>query len=187
MSKNAEPAPLRFRAVIFDMDGVVTNTAKLHAVAWKELFDSYLRKRAQRDKEPFVAFDPRTDYLSYVDGKPRYDGVRSFLESRGIELPYGTPSDGADAETVCAFGNTKDELFERLLHEKGPEVFETTVALINSLKERGVAVAIVSSSKHCHDVLRMAGIEALFEARVDGVISETLGLKGKLRTPSRRI
>lgn len=179
MSKNAEPAPLRFRAVIFDMDGVVTNTAKLHAVAWKELFDSYLRKRAQRDKEPFVAFDARTDYLSYVDGKPRYDGVRSFLESRGIELPYGTPSDGADAETVCAFGNTKDELFERLLHEKGPEVFETTIALINALKERGVAVAIVSSSKHCHDVLRMAGIEALFEARVDGVISETLGLKGK--------
>ena len=135
------------KAFIFDMDGVVTNTAKLHAVAWKELFDSYLRKRAQRDKEPFVAFDARTDYLSYVDGKPRYDGVRSFLESRGIELSYGTPSDGADAETVCAFGNTKDELFERLLHGKGPEVFETTIALINALKERGVTIVVIAFSR----------------------------------------
>ncbi len=179
MSNDTQPPQLSFRAVIFDMDGVVTNTARLHAVAWKQVFDDYLRKRAQRDNGPFVAFDARDDYLSYVDGKPRYNGVRSFLESRGIALPYGTPADRADDETVCGLGNTKDELFEQLLHEQGPEVFDSTVALIKALKERGVAVAIVSSSKHCQDVLRMAGIEGLFAARVDGVVSEALGLKGK--------
>lgn len=179
MNNKATPRQRHFSAVIFDMDGVVTNTAKLHAVAWKELFDAYLRKRKQRDSRPFVEFDEQADYLSFVDGKPRYEGVRSFLESRGIQLPYGSPSDGPDDETICGLGNTKDAIFERLLHKEGPEVFDSTIDLIRSLRSQGIKVAIVSSSKHCRDVLQMAGIDGLFEARIDGVVSESLGLKGK--------
>ena len=179
MNQNTKPQLLSFRAVIFDMDGVVTNTAKLHAVAWKDLFDDYLQKRAKNGKADFVPFDKKEDYLSYVDGKPRYEGARSFLESRSIRLPYGNPSDSADMETICGLGNSKDRFFEHLLHEKGPELFDSTIRLIKQLKQLGIAVAIVSSSRHCQVVLEMAGITSLFEARVDGKTSAALGLKGK--------
>jgi len=179
MNQNIKPQLLNFRAIIFDMDGVVTNTAKLHAVAWKDLFDDYLHKRSQRSEENFIPFNKKDDYLSFVDGKPRYEGARSFLESRGIKLPYGNSSDSANKETVCGLGNSKDRFFEHLLHEEGPELFESTIRLIKQLKQRNIAVAIVSSSKHCQDVLEMAGITSLFEARVDGKTSVTLGLKGK--------
>lgn len=161
------------------MDGVVTNTAKVHATAWKELFDAYLRRREQRDGEPFEPFDQQADYLSYVDGKPRYEGVRSFLASRGIELPHGNPTDDPEQETICGLGNSKDKLFERLLHRHGPDVFASTMAFIDSLRSHGIKVAIVSSSKHCQEILQMARIESLFEARVDGVVAASLGLKGK--------
>ena len=170
---------LHFDAVIFDMDGVVTNTAKLHSVAWKQLFDAYLQRRAEQRQEPFVPFDIRRDYLAYVDGKPRYEGVRSFIAARGIELPYGDPADRADTETICGLGNTKDEIFERMLHEQGPEVFASTVRLIEGLKTLGIKVGIVTSSKHGEDVLEMAGLTALFEVRIDGVVAERLALKGK--------
>ncbi len=161
------------------MDGVVTNTAKLHCVAWKELFDAYLQRHAAQRQEPFVAFDSQRDYLAYVDGKPRYEGVQSFITARGIELPYGDPTDSAGAETICGLGNSKDEIFERMLHEQRPEVFASTVTLIQQLKADGIKVGIVTSSKHGEDVLQMAGLEALFEVRVDGVVAERLGLKGK--------
>ena len=179
MNQNIQPKLLNFHAVIFDMDGVVTNTAKLHAVAWKDLFDDYLRKRAQQNGEDFVPFDTKEDYLSYVDGKPRYEGALSFLESRNIKLPYGSPSDSTDTESVCGLANSKDSFFSHLLHGKGPELFESTISLIKQLKQRNIAVAIVSSSRNCQTILEMAGITSLFQACVDGKTSTILGLKGK--------
>ena len=179
MSNSSNPAKLGFDAVIFDMDGVVTHTALLHSVAWKELFDAYLKKRAERNGEPFRAFDAGGDYLIYVDGKPRYKGVQSFLESRGIHLPYGDKTDGAGQETVCGLGNAKDAIFERMLHRDGPKLFDSTIALIHELKAAGVQTSIISSSKHCQEILEMAGVEDLFVTRIDGVNSEELGLHGK--------
>jgi trehalose 6-phosphate phosphatase len=179
MSHSPRRPRLHFDAVIFDMDGVVTNTAKLHARAWKQLFDDYLRRRSAESQQAFVPFDIKSDYLTYVDGKPRYEGVRSFIAARSIDLPYGDPSDGAGSDTICGLGNAKDEIFEQLLHQHGPEVFETTVALIEQLKAHGVKIGIVTSSKHCQDVLQMAGLDELFAARVDGVSAESLGLRGK--------
>ena len=179
MSHSSKRLRLHFDAVIFDMDGVVTNTAKLHARAWKQLFDDYLQRRSAQSQQGFVPFDIKSDYLTYVDGKPRYEGVRSFIAARGIDLPYGGPSDGAGTDTICGLGNAKDELFEQLLHQYGPEVFATTVSLIEQLKGRGIKVGIVTSSKHCQDVLQMAGLDELFAARVDGISAESLGLRGK--------
>jgi alpha,alpha-trehalase len=168
-----------FDAVIFDLDGVVTDTAKVHASAWKELFDTFLRLRESRAREPFSPFDKESDYLTYIDGKPRYEGVRSFLESRGIVIPYGKPSDRSDQETICGLGNKKNKLFNEILQRDGVEVFLSTVELIREIKSQEVKVAIVSSSKNCQAVLKIAGIEDLFDARVDGVVSASLGLKGK--------
>ena len=179
MSNSPNPAKLGFDAVIFDMDGVVTHTALLHSVAWKELFDAYLKERAERNGEPFCAFDAEGDYLAYVDGKPRYRGVRSFLESRGIHLPYGDKTDGAGHETVCGLGNAKDAIFERMLHRDGPKLFDSTIALIHELKAAGVQTSIISSSKHCQEILQMAGVEDLFVTCIDGVKSEELSLHGK--------
>ncbi|MFB3122752.1 MAG: trehalose-phosphatase [Candidatus Binatia bacterium] len=170
---------LNFDAIIFDLDGVVTDTAKVHASAWKGLFDTYLRLRESREKEPFSPFDKESDYLTFVDGKPRYEGVKSFLESRGIVIPYGHPSDGPDQETICGLGNKKNKLFVEVLNREGVEVFPSTLDLIKTSKSRGIKVAIVSSSKNCQAVLKIAGIENLFDARVDGVVSVSMGLKGK--------
>ncbi|MFQ5852020.1 MAG: trehalose-phosphatase [Candidatus Binatia bacterium] len=170
---------VNFDAIIFDLDGVVTDTAKVHSTAWKELFDSYLRTRESRDKEPFSPFDKELDYLSYIDGKPRYDGVRSFLKSRGIGIPYGHASDEPDQETICGLGNKKNKLFAEILERDGVEVFQSTLDLITEAKSHGIRVAIVSSSKNCLTVLKIAHIENLFDARVDGVVSASLGLKGK--------
>jgi beta-phosphoglucomutase family hydrolase len=166
-------------AVLFDLDGVVTQTVKLHAAAWKELFDGYLRRRAALAQEAFQPFDPDTDYRRYVDGKPRYAGVESFLQSRGLELPYGDPSDSPERETVCGLGNRKDDIFLQLLKTEGVEVFDSTVALIHTLKARGIKTAIVSSSKNCAAVLDAAGLAGLFAARVDGMDVDRLKLKGK--------
>ncbi len=168
-----------FDAIIFDLDGVVTDTAKVHAVAWKELFDTYLKMRERRDKEPFTPFDTASDYLTYIDGKPRYDGVQSFLESRQIYIPHGQPSDKPDKETVCGLGNQKNERFGKILERDGVKIFHTTVDLIKGLRAQGIKVAIVSSSKNCQAVLKIAGLESLFDTRVDGSVSESLGLKGK--------
>ena len=168
-----------FDAVVFDMDGVVTQTATVHAAAWKALFDAFLEERAQRSGEPFRPFDLEADYLPYVDGKARYDGVRDFLASRGITLPWGDPADPPDAETVCGLGNRKNDYFLRVVAEKGVQPFATTVALIGRLHEAGVRTAIISASKNASAILDAAGVRDLFAAQVDGTVAERLGLPGK--------
>jgi trehalose 6-phosphate phosphatase len=168
-----------FDALLFDLDGVVTRTAAVHAAAWKRLFDEYLRRRADRTGESFRPFDVDTDYLTFVDGKPRYDGVRSFLESRGVALPEGTPEDEPGEETVCGLGNRKNMYFREQLRAGGAEVFDTTVHLIRAAREHGLKTAVVSSSKNCAEVLDAAGLADLFDTRVDGVELERLGLPGK--------
>jgi alpha,alpha-trehalase len=166
-------------AVIFDLDGVVTRTAGLHAEAWKRLFDEYLEGRACRIGEPFRPFDLRSDYRSFVDGRPRYDGVASFLASRRIELPLGSLDDPPECETVCGLGNRKDRYFRAALAAKGVDPYPTTLVLIGALRTRGVRTAVVSSSRNCEAVLEAAGIEELFDAKVDGLDAAELGLPGK--------
>jgi alpha,alpha-trehalase len=168
-----------FEAAVFDLDGVVTRTARVHAAAWKELFDAYLVQVSTGSHEPFRPFDADEDYRRYVDGKPRYEGVRSFLESRGIRLPYGSPQDPPEQETVCGLGNRKNALFHERLANDGVEVFESSVKLVRTLRERGLKTALVSSSKNAKAVLEAAGLTDLFDAIVDGVEAERLGLKGK--------
>ncbi len=168
-----------FDAVIFDMDGVVTRTATVHAAAWKRLFDEYLQERAAREDEPFRPFDADSDYRRYVDGKPRYDGVVSFLESRGISLAYGDPGDPPDKQTVCGIGNRKNRYFTEHLEERGVDAYESTVNLIRDLRARGMKTAIFSASRNCQAVLKAANVSGLFDARVDGVDADELGLLGK--------
>jgi beta-phosphoglucomutase family hydrolase len=180
MSTPSITLPARqFDAVLFDLDGVVTQTASLHAAAWKALFDEYLRRRAARDHTPFRPFKWPADYLRYIDGKPRYAGVESFLQSRGIALPHGAPADGPERETVCGLGNRKNALFLELLRTQGVEVFDSTVTLIRALKARGLKTAVVSSSANCAAIVAAAGLTELFDTRVDGVDLTALGLRGK--------
>jgi beta-phosphoglucomutase family hydrolase len=171
--------PDGIRACLFDLDGVLTQTAKIHARAWKEMFDDFLREWAQRTGEPFHEFDRPTDYDEYVDGKPRLDGVHSFLQSRGIELPMGSPSDPPDAETVHALGTRKNDLVLELIRQQGVEPYEGSVRLAEAAREQGMRRAVVSSSTNCRDVLVAAGIEQLFEEVVDGTVAEREGLAGK--------
>jgi len=168
-----------FKAVVFDLDGVITKTALVHAAAWKAMFDEYLRVRKKRDGEPFREFTHEHDYLPYVDGKPRYEGVKSFLESRNIHIPFGDPADSVDMETVCGLGNRKNIKFREVLQNQGVEVYDSTLTLIKDLKTQGICVGVASSSKNCQYVLQSAGLEEFFETRVDGVVSAELGLKGK--------
>jgi beta-phosphoglucomutase family hydrolase len=167
------------RACLFDLDGVLTQTAKVHSAAWKEMFDGYLRERSARTGEQFVAFDPAADYDEYVDGKPRYEGVRSFLDSRGIDLPRGDPSDAADVETIDGLGNRKNEIVLGMIRDQGVQAYEGSVRYVRAAREAGLGTAVVSSSTNCRDVLAAAGIEDLFEQRIDGVVAERDHLKGK--------
>jgi len=169
----------KFKVVIFDLDGVITNTALVHASAWKKMFDNYLISREKRYNEPFREFTHSADYLPYLDGKPRYKGVESFLQSRGIDLPYGDPSDDGYKETICGLGNQKNIFFNEVLDEEGVQCYDSTVQLIKDLKQEGIKVGVASSSKNCKSVLEKAGLIDLFETRVDGVISAETGLKGK--------
>jgi beta-phosphoglucomutase family hydrolase len=171
--------PDRFDAVLFDLDGVLTSTAKIHSSCWKTMFDDFLHHRAAERKEPFQAFDIETDYKPYVDGKLRYEGVRSFLASRDIALAEGTPEDPPTADTVCGLGNRKDELVKTAIAQGEVESYPGSVALVRQLREQGIRTAVVSSSNNCEQVLRAAGILDLFEARVDGVVASKLGLPGK--------
>lgn len=171
-----EPGP---RAMIFDLDGVITFTARVHAAAWKELFDEFLKERARQLHEPFREFTIDGDYLNYVDGKPRYDGVASFLASRGIALPYGTPSDPPSDQTICGLGNRKDRLFSRKIHEIGIDVDHDAVGFVRQLREREVRIGLASSSRNAVPIIRQAGIQQLFDEIVDGVVSERLHLRGK--------
>jgi beta-phosphoglucomutase family hydrolase len=170
-----------FDAVLFDLDGVLTATATVHSASWKQMFDEFLAERARQTGAPFVPFDVEGDYKPYVDGRPRYDGVATFLKSRGIDLPRGEPSDDPDQKTVCGLGNRKNDLVQEVLASDGVEVFEGSVKLVHRLQKLGVPQAIVSSSKNAEAVLRAAGIIDLFEVRVDGVVAARLKLPGKPR------
>ena len=166
-------------ACLFDLDGVLTQTAKVHAEAWKSMFDAFLRGWAEAHGQQFVPFDAVSDYDEYVDGKPRYEGVRSFLDSRGISLPQGTPDDPPDAETVDGLGNRKNELVLKLIHEHGVEAYGGSVRYVKAAIDAGLRRAVVSSSTNARDVLRAAGIYDLFEEIVDGVVADRDRLKGK--------
>jgi beta-phosphoglucomutase family hydrolase len=166
--------PEGIRALLFDMDGVLTETATVHGAAWKQMFDAFL---ATRDGQ--APFDERSDYDRYVDGKPRYDGVRSFLASRGIELPEGGPDDPPDAETVHGLGNRKNELLLEKIRTDGVEAYEGTLRYLDAVRARGLRTAIVSSSANTRDVLRSIHAEDLFDVRIDGVVAVERGLPGK--------
>ena len=170
---------LNFKAVIFDLDGVITKTALVHAAAWKKMFDDYLKSREERFNETFKPFTHTNDYLPYVDGKPRYKGVADFLSSRNIELPYGNPSDTPDKETICGLGNKKNDAFNEVLDKEGVEVYQSTVDFMHFLKENGIGIGVASSSKNCRKVLLKAGLMDLVETVVDGTDSVKLNLKGK--------
>ncbi len=172
-------ASTKFKGAILDLDGVITGTARVHALAWESMFNLFLKQIAERDEKPFVPFDKEKDYLEYVDGKPRPKGVQSFLESRGIELPYGELDDPPDKETICGMGNRKNIDFQEVLRREGPELYDTSVKFINNLKRHGIKVGVASSSRNCQLILKLAGIEDLFETRVDGEVSRELNLKGK--------
>jgi beta-phosphoglucomutase family hydrolase len=171
--------PTGVTACLFDLDGVLTQTAKVHSAAWKQMFDDYLRKRARRTGEAFVPFDSISEYDQYVDGKPRYDGVRAFLASRGVELPEGDPSDTPDKETIDGLGNRKNEIVLRLIREQGVQPYEGSVRYVKAVQAAGLRRAVVSSSTNCRDVLAAAGIQDLFEAIIDGVVAEREHLQGK--------
>jgi beta-phosphoglucomutase family hydrolase len=171
--------PDGIRGCLFDLDGVLTQTAKVHDAAWKQMFDEFLRARASQSGQPFTPFDPVRDYEEYVDGKPRADGTRSFLESRGIELPEGSPDDPADAQTVNGLGNRKNVILLEMIRTQGVEAYEGSVRYVRAAREAGLRRAVVSSSANCHDVLVAAGIDDLFEARIDGVTARKEHLRGK--------
>jgi beta-phosphoglucomutase family hydrolase len=171
--------PERFDAVLFDLDGVLTDTARLHAACWKETFDAFLRARAETGGEPFRPFEIDPDYRVYVDGKPRYDGVRDFLKSRGIELPEGSPDDPPDRETVCGLGNRKNDLVRDAIASVGVDVYPGSVRLVEHLRNHGIRTAVVSASANCAAVLQAARITELFEVRVDGRVLERRQLRGK--------
>jgi beta-phosphoglucomutase family hydrolase len=170
---------INFKGVIFDLDGVITGTAKIHSLAWEAMFNSFLKNYAEVNNEPYVAFDPVHDYLKYVDGKPRMEGVKSFLASRDIELPFGELDDIPEKETVCGLGNRKNSLFTEILIKEGPEVFRSSVEFIRELRSRDIRIGIASSSRNCKLILELSGLEELFETRVDGEVSIELRLKGK--------
>ncbi len=171
--------PATIRACLFDLDGVLTQTATAHAAAWKEMFDAFLRARAAETGEAFVPFDPVADYRAYVDGRPRYDGVRSFLAARGIELPEAAPSDSEAVETVRGLGDRKNELVREMIRRIGVTTFEGSVRYVVAAREGGLHRAVVSASENTREVLAAAGISGLFEVRIDGVVAREQGLSGK--------
>jgi HAD superfamily hydrolase (TIGR01509 family) len=171
--------PTRVTVCLFDLDGVLTQTAKVHSVAWKEMFDAFLRRRATERGEDFVPFDPLRDYDEYVDGRPRAEGVQAFLASRGIELPAGSSNDPPDALTVSWLGQRKNEIFLKLIHEHGVEPYDGSVRYVKAARDGGLRSCVVSSSANCHEVLAAAGIAELFEEVIDGHVAEAEQLRGK--------
>jgi beta-phosphoglucomutase family hydrolase len=166
-------------ACLFDLDGVLTQTALVHNAAWKQTFDAFLQTWSERHEQPFVPFDSGADYQKYVDGRPRADGVRTFLSSRGITLPEGTPDDGPDADTVNGIGNRKNELVLQKIKEGAVQVYPGSVDYLHAVKAAGLRTAVVSASANCKDVLEAAGIADLLETRVDGVTAREHSLPGK--------
>lgn len=164
------------RACLFDLDGVLTDTASVHAAAWKQMFDEYLRAR---DGDGYTPFDVTTDYGPYVDGKPRLEGTRSFLASRGIELPEGTPDDPPDAETLWGLSTRKNDLVQERIRTDGVDVYPGSRRYLEAVKDAGLATAVVSSSANAEQILRVTGLETFIDHRVDGVTARERGLPGK--------
>ncbi|MEX0968634.1 MAG: trehalose-phosphatase [Bacteroidia bacterium] len=169
----------KIKAAIIDLDGVITQTATTHAMAWKQMFDAYNQKRKEKGEMPYREFSIEEDYFEYLDGMPRYDGVKNFLQSRNISLPWGNAVDDPDKETICGLGNWKNVLFNELLKKGEVKIFEKNVAKLREWKAAGIRLAVISSSTNCRQVLELTGLESIFEARVDGVVSEERKLKGK--------
>ena len=171
--------PETIGACLFDLDGVLTQTARVHAAAWKQMFDAFLLERSRQTGEPFHPFELPGDYTAYVDGKLRQDGVRSFLSSRGIVLPEGSADDPATALSVHGLGTRKNDLVLELIRQRGVDVYPGSVRFVEAARAAGLRRAVVSASKNCQEVLAAAGIEHLFEVRVDGIVAEQAGLRGK--------
>ena len=169
----------RYDAVLLDLDGVITDTASIHAACWKQMFDEYLQKRAAQKGEAFHPFDIATDYRLYVDGKPRYDGVRDFLKSRGIEVPEGSPDDPPQAETVDGLGNRKNDLVNKIIEDEGVEPYQGSVELIHQVRHQGFKLAVVTSSQNCTAVLKAAKLNDFFDVQVDGNVIQAQHLAGK--------
>jgi len=170
---------LHFEAAIFDMDGVVADSAVIHSKSWKRVFDEYLQFRSQQYQEPFVEFTHEHDYLGYLDGRPRYDGIEAFLTSRGIRIPRGNPDDWTGSESICALGGRKNAIFNQIIETEGVEVFESTVSMIRDLLQRGVKVGLATSSYNSAVILGKTNTRHLFGTVVDGLESSILGLRGK--------
>jgi beta-phosphoglucomutase family hydrolase len=164
---------------LFDLDGVLTQTAKVHALAWKQMFDAYLRGQADESGGDFAPFDATRDYNEYVDGKQRADGVRSFLDSRGIKLPDGRPTDPPDAATINGLGKRKNEIVLEMIHKDGVDPYDGSVRYVKAARDAGLRRGVVSSSTNCRDVLAAAGITDLFEEIIDGHVAEAEHLNGK--------
>jgi len=180
MSRAQSPiTPDRFDAVLFDLDGVLTDTAKIHAACWKKMFDEFLQKWAARTGEPFLPFDSTADYQQYVDGKLRLDGVRSFLASRRIQLPEGDTNDPMDKETILGLGNRKNALVQDTLATEGVDVYAGSIDFVHRIRRAGLRAAIVSASRNCTAVLAAAGITDLFDVQIDGNVATRLQLAGK--------
>jgi HAD superfamily hydrolase (TIGR01509 family) len=171
--------PTGVTVCLFDLDGVLTPTAKLHAVAWKETFDGFLRRRGSERGEDLAPFDAVRDYDAYVDGRPRAEGVRAFLASRGIELPEGAPDDPPGALTISGLGERKNEIVLELIHERGVEPYDGSVRYVHAARDAGLRCCVVSSSTNCREVLAAAGIAELFEVIIDGEAAEAGHLRGK--------
>jgi beta-phosphoglucomutase family hydrolase len=171
--------PPGIRACLFDLDGVLTETATLHAKAWQKMFDGFLSARARSSGKPFVPFDVVHDYDLYVDGKPRDEGTRSFLASRGIQLPEGGGDDPPAAQTIAGLGKRKNSILLASIREQGIEAYPGSLRYLRAVKQAGLRIAVVSSSKNCHEVLVAAGIADLFDARIDGVVAAEQHLAGK--------
>ena len=169
----------KYDAVLLDLDGVITDTANLHAACWKQMFDEYLQKRAKQRGEVFRPFDLVTDYRLYVDGKPRFDGVRDFLTSRGIQLPEGHPDDPPQVETVGGLGNRKNDLVNEVIEDTGVKPYEGSIQFIHHLSRHGFKIGVVTSSQNCATVLKAAKLDAFFEVQVDGNMIQTEQLAGK--------
>ena len=171
--------PEKVRACLFDLDGVLTDTASVHTKAWKAMFDAYLSQRAERTGEKFVPFDPAADYRQYVDGKKREDGVRSFLSSRGIQLSEGNPDDSGDAETIYGLGNRKNDMFQKVLNDDGVEVFNGSRRYLEAVSAAGLGIAVVSSSANTREVLEITGLDRFVQQRVDGITLREEHIAGK--------